>query len=178
MSKYFTNRKIIMKRYNASAKVYDQLYLKEQTEKRQLIIANNFQLGQRLLDVGCGTGISILDEYPVDLCIGIDISIEMLKLARDKGKEVILGDMTTMPFREYSFDCLTLITSFHHAPRKKKVVKEILRIMKYKSYIGISLLKHSRTTEQLKYFLKKELKIISYKASTKDIIVVLKRATS
>jgi len=175
MSKYFTCRKKVMKSYNASAKVYDQLYLKEQMEKKKLILDSNFQLGQRLLDIGCGTGISMFDEYPVDLCVGIDISIGMLRLALDKRKEVIQGDMTYMPFRECSFDCLTLITSFHHAPRKRGVVNEILRIMKRKGQIGISLLKRPRITEQLKYFRNKELKTIYNNNNAKDVIIVLER---
>lgn len=161
-----------MKKYNSSAKVYDQLYFEEQTRKKEKILSLNFKPYGRLLDLGCGTGISVIRQHPVEFSVGLDISIEMLKLAKDKGIEVILGDMTSTPFRNESFDCLTMVTSFHHVPRKGKVINELIRIMKPGGKIAASLLKIANVNEQIKHFTIKRLKLVCYNEDSKDTIIL------
>lgn len=63
---------------------------------RKLIGSKKKSLGNRLLDVGCGTGrhISLLrDSFD---CTGMDLSTEMLKVAKRnvKGVEFVQGDMS------------------------------------------------------------------------------------
>ncbi|MEM0116942.1 MAG: methyltransferase domain-containing protein [Conexivisphaerales archaeon] len=175
MSIQITNRKSIIKKYNSSAAVYDSLYRKEQILKRQKIVESGLKLGYKLLDIGCGTGVSMIDEKPIDYSVGLDISIEMLRLARKKRKEVILGDMTSIPFRDNSFDSLTFVTSFHHAPKKRRVINDILRIVKPGGYVCSSLLKKAKVRKQIEALTRKELKLVYLEDANTDLILILKK---
>lgn len=64
-----------------------------------------------ILDIGCGTGIQIkmLERYS-ERIIGVDISLKLLKKAKEKFKdksniELILADACYLPFRDGSYDC-------------------------------------------------------------------------
>ena len=75
----------------------------------------------KLLDVGCGTGylINLLQYKDNTLFYGLDLSEEMLKMAKSKNirnAEFILGSADKLPFDDNSFDVVTCIQSFHHYP--------------------------------------------------------------
>lgn len=71
---------------------------------RALSLAD-FPAGAKILDLGCGTGISmrVLKERGYKPT-GIDISEEMLKFARKKKFDVKPGDIRKMPFKKEEFD--------------------------------------------------------------------------
>ena len=63
-----------------------------------------------VLDLGCGSGLSMspLAERGCIGCIGIDLSIEMLRVARRRGAEVVQVDISQpLPFRKGCFDAMT-----------------------------------------------------------------------
>ena len=69
--------------------------------------------GARVLDVGCGTGLS-LREYPAGArVVGLDLSSEMLAVAEKRARQqararvdLVRGDALHLPFPEASFDAL------------------------------------------------------------------------
>ncbi len=60
-----------------------------------------------LLDLGCGTGFA--SEHVRD-AVGVDLSLEMVKLYRSKGKTGVVGDAHSLPFKDKSFH--TVISNF------------------------------------------------------------------
>jgi len=88
--------------------------------------------GKSVLDVGCGTS-----EYHVwlandcDRLIGVDISLEMLKLCReDTGKsiELVAADASHLPFRKEAVDTSMTFQALHHFPDWQSALAEMVRI--------------------------------------------------
>jgi len=86
--------------------------------------------GQRILDLGCGSGriIRILKDFTID-CIFTDISEKQLNYARkeEQGKiksaEFIVQDLKDSLFSENSFDLIFCVATFHHSKTKKDRIK-------------------------------------------------------
>ena len=91
---------------------------------------------QSALDLGCGTGEMlklILQKDPFKELYGIDISEEMLAVAKSKLPEQVqlfLGDSEMLPFSDGSFDVVYCNDSFHHYPSPQNVLREVHRVMK------------------------------------------------
>ena len=91
-----------------------------------------------LLDVGTGTGrvLEILADK-VDHAVGVDLSPDMLLLARSKLERarrrncaVRKGDMHNLPLGEASFDAVTIHQVLHYAERPGKAIEEAARVLR------------------------------------------------
>ena len=92
------------------------------------------QPGQRILDIGCGTGISLepLLEKGLNLT-GLDPSPYMLDIAgRRLGDAVDLhrGTAEDLPFEDNAFDSAVFFTSLEFTQRPAKAVEEACRVAK------------------------------------------------
>lgn len=86
--------------------------------------------GEKVLDVGVGTGIFALEllRHGVDL-VGIDISEKMLDAARSKGVgNVRLGDAVSLDFPAESFDLVISITALEFIGDYEKAISEMMRV--------------------------------------------------
>lgn len=88
-----------------------------------------------ILDLCCGTGdfTKILTKlYPTVRVIGIDNSLEMLKLAKNKNpKSVFLkGDCCNLSFKDGEIDAITMGFGLRNIENRKKVLSEIYRVLK------------------------------------------------
>lgn len=89
-----------------------------------------------ILDIGCGTGevlARLLSKNPQLKASGLDLSTEMLKLAKDKlgnGVELKQGDSEKLPWEKASFNMVICTDSFHHYPNPQRVLAEIYRVLK------------------------------------------------
>jgi ubiquinone/menaquinone biosynthesis C-methylase UbiE len=109
--------------------------------RRKLLALAAPQPGEKLLDVGCGTGtfaIAAKARVP-DLDVhGIDASPEMIEVAGEKAhnaaKELDLrvALIEALPFPDASFDIVTSSLMLHHLPDelKSRGVQEIRRVLK------------------------------------------------
>jgi ubiquinone/menaquinone biosynthesis C-methylase UbiE len=92
-------------------------------------------VGQRILEVGCGTGAHLLFFQREGFAIaGVDISPPILRVARQKlGEKVLLGlgDAENLPFKNKSFDCVALITTLEFIPDPERAVREALRVLRF-----------------------------------------------
>jgi ubiquinone/menaquinone biosynthesis C-methylase UbiE len=90
--------------------------------------------GQRILDIGCGTGISLAPLLDRGLNLtGIDPSLYMLDIAaRRLGNQVELhrGVAEYLPFEDNAFDAAVLFTSLEFTDRPAKAVEEACRVAK------------------------------------------------
>ena len=130
-----------------SAKEYDLWY---QTEKGKYIssLENKLmvdllkpQTGQKLLDIGCGTGNHLLYFLEKNLFIyGIDSSYSMLKEAEKKtsGKKVVINaGAQSLPFLDKSFDISIIFTTLEFCDDPVSVLKEAERVTREKIYLGV-----------------------------------------
>ena len=90
------------------------------------------------LDIGTGTGqvLSLLADR-VDRGVGVDLSREMLNLARSNLESKALrnvhvrhGDMYNLPLGDESFDLITLHLVLHYAHNPENVISEASRVLK------------------------------------------------
>jgi SAM-dependent methyltransferase len=89
--------------------------------------------GTRLLDVGCGSGLTlILASERGAVPSGIDISPGLLHIARDRLPHADLreGDMESLPFGDAAFDAVTGVNSFQFAGDPRRALKEATRVTK------------------------------------------------
>jgi ubiquinone/menaquinone biosynthesis C-methylase UbiE len=110
-------------------------------EGELLLTLGEFAVGQRVLEVGCGTGSHLEIFLRKGLtAIGIDISPFMLRVARQKlGEKVLLclSDAENLPFKNKSFDCVALITTLEFIPDPERAVREALRVSRGKVLLGV-----------------------------------------
>jgi ubiquinone/menaquinone biosynthesis C-methylase UbiE len=116
--------------------------------------------GAVILDAGCGTGVFSIDILSSgSLVIGLDISLPMLRRAKEKFEGYpfypVLGDISTLPFREDTFDRVVSITAIEFIQNAKKCVAELFRVTKRGGVVAVANLNSlspwaSRRTEAAK----------------------------
>jgi SAM-dependent methyltransferase len=84
-----------------------------------------------LLDVGCGTGsyTAALAQHGWNVT-GVDISEDMLRLARERGVRTIRTDATALPFEDASFDAAVSVLTNTDLDDLAAVVREIARVLR------------------------------------------------
>lgn len=113
---------------------------REREFKRRLIDQLDPAPGQRILDLGCGTGtlaIAIAEREPGAVISGLDADPEMLGRAATKaersGAEIEFTEALAdrMPFADGSFDAVVSSLFFHHLPStvKAAVLAEVRRML-------------------------------------------------
>ncbi len=123
--------------FNDWAKTYDCTFgkyflRKAQRDSIEIISKNNFSA----LDVSCGTGegLLILRKKTNGKIAGVDLSEEMLKIAKQKfsGKNIELkkASVDDIPYKDESFDVVLSTEAFHHYPNPENAVKEMIRVLK------------------------------------------------
>jgi ubiquinone/menaquinone biosynthesis C-methylase UbiE len=115
--------------------------LRERKFKARLVDQADPRSGQRVLDVGCGTGtlaLSLKARAPETEVIGLDADPEILDRARANAREAELDVRfdralaTELPFEDGSFDMVVSTLFFHHltSADKRRTAKEIARVLK------------------------------------------------
>jgi ubiquinone/menaquinone biosynthesis C-methylase UbiE len=130
-------------RFRALTPLYDpvvRLTTREELFKRMLVEQAAPAAGQRVLDLGCGTGtlaLRVKRRQPAARVAGLDADPEMLDKARRKavqaGLEIELaeGFSTDLPYGDASFDRVLSTLFFHHLEPepKRRTAREIARVL-------------------------------------------------
>jgi len=99
------------------------------------------QKGERILDIGCGTGNHLLLFYRLGLDVtGLDASPYMLDIARSRlGDKASLkiGRAEDLPFEDNEFDLATLIITLEFLDDPLAALQEAGRVTKNKIFIGV-----------------------------------------
>ena len=107
--------------------------------RRRLIQQANIQPGQRVLDLGCGTGLLTLmiKQYvPTARVTGLDGDEEVLKIARDKSRGADIqwdhAFATDLPYPDQSFDAVVSSFVTHHLTSEDKLraFQEVHRVLR------------------------------------------------
>lgn len=100
---------------------------------KKIINKSRISAESHVLDIGCGSGLFIkLADATGATITGIDVSEELLKIARERNPAVTLlnQDMELLPFSENSFDMVSGFNSLQYAADIQKVLEEIKRVLK------------------------------------------------
>jgi SAM-dependent methyltransferase len=103
----------------------------------RLVAFARIKSGQRVLDVGCGTGVAALAAARTGAHVtGLDLTPELVARARENasivGAEIGWheGDVEALPFQEGTFDVVVSQWGHMFAPRPEVAVREMLRVLK------------------------------------------------
>lgn len=123
--------------------------MRESTFKNKLIRQIQVDSGQRVLDLGCGTGTLTLllkQAYPKAEVTGLDIDPNVLRIAEkkavDMGMDIVFnqGMSFELPYPDHSFDRVVTSLMFHHLTLENKLrtLKEIFRVLKPQGELHIA----------------------------------------
>ncbi|MBI2970218.1 MAG: class I SAM-dependent methyltransferase [Gammaproteobacteria bacterium] len=130
-------------RFRSLNRLYDSvatLAVRDLAHKRSLVVQANIRPGERVLDVGCGTGtlsILISEFQPQSEITGLDADPGMLAIARRKASrrdarvQFVCALAQQSLFPSSYFDCVVSSLFFHHLHRDAKLatMKEVHRIL-------------------------------------------------
>lgn len=144
--------------YSDLARFYDPVFGRVFVDhERDVIDSLNLRPGQRVLEVGVGTGISLNSYPPYVHVVGIDPSAEMLQQAVAKAYENQLsqielreGDALNLDFPDSSFDWVTTFHVMTVVPDPKRMMSEMVRVCKPGGRIAI--VSHFASESPLLYF--------------------------
>ncbi len=97
--------------------------------------------GERLLDIGCGTGnhLRFLRRKGCNVT-GIEASPFMMDIARKKlgqRADFHMGKAEDLPFSDNEFDIVTMITSLEFIDNPQKAIDEAIRVCRGRVFIGV-----------------------------------------
>lgn len=117
---------------------------------RSILTLLELEKKQRVLDLGCGTGVltrMIADELDAKeggYCIGIDAAAKMIHVARKKrANETCRFEVAAaedLPYENGSFDAVVSSLFFHHVPLdlKEKALSESFRVLRSQGRLVIA----------------------------------------
>lgn len=121
--------------FNREAKRYDNFLLQFWMRRFHAPTLKELLLtpASRVLDISCGTGELLKSLAGKAELYGIDISEEMLEVAKTKlGRKANLqkADVHDLPFKESHFDYVITTEAFHHYYDQQKALQEMVRVAK------------------------------------------------
>ena len=108
--------------------------------RRDLIDQANIGAGQRILDMGCGTGTLavLLKQQSADMVVGLDPDPKALRRVKNKATragvslQIDQGFADELPYEKGSFDRVFSSFMFHHLEEqdREKTLMEVSRVLK------------------------------------------------
>ena len=143
--------------YDESATVYHRRYQHIQQTKYQAAI-NHLETGP-LIDVGIGTGLGLPYLVGYSPIVGVDGSIEMLRIASLESQEfrevaggihLVCSSAEALPFRSAVFPTVVSITVLQNLANVDLGFKELLRITQIEGLVAVTVLEKALSMKDLK----------------------------
>ena len=119
--------------YSRRARDYDEVRADDRTDREFWVLGlmelGRIAPGDRVLDLGAGTGRFASLLHPTNRVIALDPSVEMLTVARGKAPfACVRGDGQRLPFRRDSFDVTIAVMVLQHLAHFEAAIREAARI--------------------------------------------------
>lgn len=142
--------------FNALAEQWDDMARVDEGKLQRIVTHVALKPGQRVLDVGTGTGIMIpflnrglQNDGEI---VAVDLAKNMLQKAYEKfGSMAIFlqADAGALPFMDETFDRILCYSVFPHFQDKRQVLRELARVLKKSGQIIVA---HSESREHVNAF--------------------------
>jgi len=172
------------KYYDSISSGYDELHGEEQLKKLELIgkeirtskdntLKDFIAQSGKLLDVGCGTGISTAF-FKAKEKEGIDPSRELIKIASQNYPTIkfIVGRAEELSYKDKSFDTIISLTAIQNFSDISKGLDEMKRVGKDKFIL--TFLKKSKGRKLIEKLIEKKFHVIKKVEEEKDVIYFCK----
>jgi SAM-dependent methyltransferase len=105
--------------------------------------------GERVLEVGCGTGVVLRDlarrVKPGGMAVGLDPGPHFLAIAAELIEQAGLseltelreGDARALPFGDGEFDAVLAVTTLSHVPNGDQALREMVRVLRPSGRVGL-----------------------------------------
>jgi phosphatidylethanolamine/phosphatidyl-N-methylethanolamine N-methyltransferase len=128
----------VAKAYGLWAPIYDIVFGKVFDSGRQATIIEADRIGGRILDVGVGTGLSLIDYSRTTRICGVDISEPMLRKAHQRVKALNLTNVDTLAvmdaknlaFADDYFDAVVAQYVITAVPDPEATLDDFIRVLK------------------------------------------------
>lgn len=109
-------------------------YGQDRRWKQRLITLADLHAHDRVLDLACGTGdILFAATPPARIAVGIDVTLRMLQLARERRgmspAALVTGDMVALPIADARFTVVTVGYGLRNVPDLDQALREIHRVL-------------------------------------------------
>ncbi|HUV89180.1 MAG TPA: methyltransferase domain-containing protein [Anaerolineae bacterium] len=113
--------------FHLIAPFYDRIFACLRTDRLRALLG--LPVSGWLLDVGGGTGRVAQALRGSDQVVILDVSVGMLRQARNKGLLVVQGEAEALPFRRETFARILMVDTFHHLRNQNASAAELLRVL-------------------------------------------------
>jgi ubiquinone/menaquinone biosynthesis C-methylase UbiE len=115
--------------------------MRDDVFRRRLVQEMGVRPGERVLDVGCGTGTLLLEvqaQQPGAEIVGIDPDPDILSIAREKARRAAVsialdvGFADELPYADATFDHVVSTLAFHHLTtgERQAALREAMRVLR------------------------------------------------
>jgi SAM-dependent methyltransferase len=126
------DRRAVVRRFEQEAGAFAQSPVHRDPVRLERLVAWGVpRQGERVLDVACGPGIVMRALAATGaFVVGIDLTLAMLREARDAGGARVAGDALTLPFADAVFDLVVSRNATHHMTSPGEVFAECARVLR------------------------------------------------
>lgn len=138
--------------FNRVAHKWDEMCHHDDKKIRKIVDLADIKKKSKILDIGTGTGILInylLEKSPTKL-VGVDISENMIEVAKEKYKgrsvEFIVSDI--MKFNDYGYDYIFIYSAYPHFKDKEKLFEHLSKLL---NLGGKVIIAHSQSRDEINH---------------------------
>jgi ubiquinone/menaquinone biosynthesis C-methylase UbiE len=138
--------------YDGVAEIYERVHAPRFADAaRDLVAALGIEGGQRVLDIGTGTGAAADEIARTDAkVVGVDRSLRMLSVAHRERPSLpfVAADVLDLPFRDRTFDVVAGNFVFAHFAKVETALFELTRVLSRGGRIGFTTWSDSKDAFQ------------------------------
>lgn len=138
----------IIEFFDSRAENWDTVNTQNQQVIHRILDLGDIKDGVSVLDVACGTGVLFPDYQKRNAkVIGIDVSPEMVKIAREKFPEyeIICDNAVTYNFQK-QFDRIMIFNAYPHFENPEKLIENLMKSLKIGGRFSIA---HGASREEI-----------------------------
>jgi len=118
-----------------------EAYARDRERLARIVPSLGIVEGARVLDVGTGTGIAThalgMAVGPTGLIVGMDLSMAMIRKAKEVNTCVVRGDCHALPFLHHAFDYVFAFAVVPHLDNISRFFKQAARVLAHNGQLII-----------------------------------------